>query len=334
MKKLCSFLLALLLLTSTAGAVDLYVDTTKVETDTPPTVVDGRTLVPVRAIFEAIGATVTWDAATNTATGVRGDVVVSIQIDNTTAYVNGAPRTLDVPAQLINNRTMVPARFISESMGCDVTWYQETETVGVADKTKGQHIYVTKSGKKYHYSGTCNGGTYYEATLAEAMGRGLTPCDKCVLTQGTPSVVPSETSGQKAALDLARRYLQVMTFSYEGLIQQLEYEGCSHADAAYAASNCGADWNTQALKKAQSYLDLMAFSRDGLVDQLVYEAYTPEQAAYAADSCGADWNTQAVKKAASYLALMSFTREGLIDQLEYDGFTYEQAVYGAGQNGY
>ncbi len=334
MKKMCSFLLALLLLTSAAGAVDLYVDTNKIETDAPPAVVDGRTLVPVRAIFEAIGATVTWDAATSTATGIRGDVVVSIQINNTTAYVNGEPRTLDVPAQLINSRTMVPARFISESMGCDVTWYQDTETVGVADKTKGQHIYVTKSGKKYHYSGTCNGGTYYEATLAEAMGRGLTPCDKCVLTQDIPVSVPTETATQRAALELAKRYLQLTAFSYEGLIGQLEYEGCSHTDAVYAASNCGADWNAQALKKAQSYLDLMAFSHDGLVDQLIYDAYTQEQATYAADICGADWNAQAAKKAASYLALMSFTRERLIEQLEYDGFTYEQAVYGAEQNGY
>ena len=75
------------------------------------------------------------------------------------------------------------ARFVSESLGCVVTWYNETQTAAVANKTKGEHIYVTKTGKRYHYSGTCNGGTYYEATLAEAMGRGLTPCDKCVLTK-------------------------------------------------------------------------------------------------------------------------------------------------------
>ena len=159
MKKVLSFFLSLMLLASTAGAIDLYVDTELIQTDTPPTVVDGRTLVPVRAIFEAIGATVTWDEATSTATGVRGDITVTIQINDTTAYVNGEPRALDVPAQLINERTMVPARFISEAMGCDVTWYEETETAAVADKTKGQHIYVTKSGKKYHYSETCNGGT-------------------------------------------------------------------------------------------------------------------------------------------------------------------------------
>lgn len=180
MKRFLSIVLVLIIMTTTAYAVDLYVDTNKVETDTPPTVVDGRTLVPVRAIFEAIGATVEWDNDTRTVTGVRGDTTVTIQIGNKTAYVNGEPRALDVPAQIINNRTMVPARFISESMGCDVTWYQKTQTAAVANTMKGQKIYVTETGKRYHYDESCNGGTYYEATLAEAVGRGLTPCDKCV----------------------------------------------------------------------------------------------------------------------------------------------------------
>lgn len=184
MKKFLSIILLLVLLTANAYAVDLYVDMSLIETDTPPTVVDGRTLVPVRAIFEAIGATVEWQNDTSTAIGTKGDITVSIQINNTIAYINGEARELDVPAQLINNRTMVPARFISEAMGCDVTWYQKTQTAAVADKMKGQHIYVTETGKRYHFSNTCNGGTYYEATLAEAVGRHLTPCDKCVLTNG------------------------------------------------------------------------------------------------------------------------------------------------------
>lgn len=182
MKKLLVSIVVCLILISTANAVDLYVDLTKIDTDTPPTIVDGRTLVPLRAIFEALGAEVQWDNATRTATGIRGETVVSVQIDNKTAYVNGEPTELDVPAQIINDRTMVPARFVSEAMGCKVTWYQEEKTAAVADKLKDQPIYVTRTGKRYHFSGTCNGGTYYEATLAEAMGRGLTPCDKCVLT--------------------------------------------------------------------------------------------------------------------------------------------------------
>ena len=182
MKKLLAGICACLILATATNAVDLYVDLTKIETDTPPTIVDGRTLVPLRAIFEALGAEIEWDNDTRTATGTRGDTVVSVQIDNKVAYVNGEAKELDVPAQIINNRTMVPARFVSEAMGCKVTWYQEKQTAAVADKLKNQKIYVTKTGKHYHFSETCNGGTYYEATLAEAMGRGLTPCDKCVLT--------------------------------------------------------------------------------------------------------------------------------------------------------
>ena len=195
MKKLLSILLALTLLASAAGAVNLYVDMNLIHTDTPPTIVEGRTLVPVRAIFEAIGATVEWDGATSTATGVRGDTTVIIQIDNTTAYVNGEARTLDVPAQLINGRTMVPARFISEAMGCDVTWDAKTETAAVAYQLKGVGLYATPTGERYHYDGSCNGGTYYETTLAEITGRGLTPCDKCVLTN------PSSTTAPDSAAD-------------------------------------------------------------------------------------------------------------------------------------
>ena len=149
MKKLLSLLLALMLPASAAGAVNLYVDMNLIETDTPPAIVDGRTLVPVRAIFEAIGATVDWDSAASTATGVRGDTTVIIQINNTTAYTNGEVRVLDVPAQLINNRTMVPAWFISEAMGCDVTWDGKTETAAVAYQLKGTKLYATPTGERY-----------------------------------------------------------------------------------------------------------------------------------------------------------------------------------------
>ena len=182
MKSMLSGLIAVLMLCVSVNAVDLYIDMNKIDTDTPPTIIDGRTLVPVRAIFEALGATVEWDNATRTATGTRGEDVVSVQIGHTTAYINGEEKTLDVPAQIINNRTMVPARFVSEALGCKVTWYGKSKTAAVADQLKDQPLYVTPTGKHYHYSGTCNGGTYYEADLAEVAGRHLTPCDKCVLT--------------------------------------------------------------------------------------------------------------------------------------------------------
>ena len=114
----------------------------------------------------------------------------------------------------------------------------------------------------------------------------------------------------------------------------LEYEKYSYEDAVFAADNCGADWNEQALKKAQSYLDYMAFSKQGLIDQLEYEKFTTEQATYAVNNCGADWNEQAAKKAKSYLEYASFSKQGLIDQLIFEGFTKQQAEYGAKANGF
>ena len=174
-------LMALMLFSCSAWGVNLYVDTTRIETDVPPTIVSGRTLVPLRAIFESLDAEVGWEAATQTVTAYKDGTTVVLQIGNPVAQVNGEPCRLDVPAQIVQNRTMVPARFVAETLDCTVTWDGNTATAAVAYELKGQHIYVTKSGKRYHFSSTCNGGTYYEATLAEAMGRGLTPCQKCVL---------------------------------------------------------------------------------------------------------------------------------------------------------
>ncbi len=142
------------------------------------------------------------------------------------------------------------------------------------------------------------------------------------------------TTEQKNAMDSALTYLSFSAFSHDGLVDQLEYEKYSHESAVWAADNCGADWNEQALWAAKGYLDSSAFSYTGLIEQLEYEKYTEEQATYGADNCGADWNEQAAASAKRYLDISSFSRDSLIDQLEYEGFTYEQAVYGVEQNGY
>ncbi|MGO5027824.1 stalk domain-containing protein [Candidatus Agathobaculum pullicola] len=130
-KKLLSALLALTMLLPSTFAVDLYVDGGALQTDVPPTILNGRTLVPLRAIFEALDADVTWDNATQTASAQKAGTTVQVTIDNTTAYVNGRAQTLDVPAKLIGGRTMVPARFVSESLDARVLWDGNTESVYV-----------------------------------------------------------------------------------------------------------------------------------------------------------------------------------------------------------
>jgi hypothetical protein len=85
---------------------------------------------------------------------------------------------------------------------------------------------------------------------------------------------------------MASDYLDTMAFSLTGLIEQLEYEGFSKADATYGAKAIDADWNEQAALAAEAYLDTMAFSRSGLIEQLIFEGFTPAQAKYGVDAVG------------------------------------------------
>ncbi|WP_164169661.1 Ltp family lipoprotein [Ruminococcus flavefaciens] len=149
-----------------------------------------------------------------------------------------------------------------------------------------------------------------------------------------PTTKPNVSKGQENALKQAKSYISHSAFSYNELIEQLEYEKYSHDEAVYGADNCGADWNAEALEQAKSYINMSGFSYTGLIEQLEYEQFTSDQARYGADNCGADWNQQAADSAASYLKTFDFSRDELIEQLLYEGFTQEQAEYGASANGY
>ena len=143
-----------------------------------------------------------------------------------------------------------------------------------------------------------------------------------------PAPVSSISKGQENALKQAKSYISHSAFSYNELIEQLEFEKYTHDEAVYGADNCGADWNAEALEQAQSYISHSAFSYSELYDQLIYGQFTSEQAQYGVDNCGADWNAEAVEQAESYLSHSSFSREELYDQLIYEGFTPEQAEHG------
>lgn len=94
------------------------------------------------------------------------------------------------------------------------------------------------------------------------------------------------TIGQKNALKSAKSYLEYSSFSYKGLVEQLEYEGYSKEEATYAVDNCGADWKEQAAKTAKSYIEYSSFSRKSLLEQLKYEGFTSEEAEYGVTSVG------------------------------------------------
>ncbi len=105
------------------------VDDTILTFDQPPVIVNDRTLVPLRGIFEALGATVEWDASTRTVYATRGETHLSLVVDTNIISKNGTNIQIDVPAQIIGDRTMVPVRAISESLEASVNWDGATRMV-------------------------------------------------------------------------------------------------------------------------------------------------------------------------------------------------------------
>lgn len=115
--------------------VTAFVNGKKPAFDVPPMIKDGRTLVPFRAIAEALDAEVAWDGETRTVTIVRDGVTVQLPVGSSVAVINGQEVTLDVPASIVNGRTVVPARFIAEALGALVEWVPEGQIVVVTDTT-------------------------------------------------------------------------------------------------------------------------------------------------------------------------------------------------------
>lgn len=140
MKKLISLALVVLLLAgllvmpvSADDEIAVLLRGKLLEFDVPPQIINGRTLVPMRTIFEELGATVDWNGDTKTVTSVREDKTIILTIDSYTMYVNDEAVTLDVAPCLINGRTMVPARAVSESFDLKVDWDNEWRAVLITD---------------------------------------------------------------------------------------------------------------------------------------------------------------------------------------------------------
>jgi len=101
------------------------------QSDTPLLLKEGRILVPVRAISEALGAEVSWDDERALVRIVKGDDVVHLFIGETKFYLNGKTREMDSFAALYNNHTVVPLRFVAEALGEEVSYCQKTGLVTI-----------------------------------------------------------------------------------------------------------------------------------------------------------------------------------------------------------
>lgn len=114
--------------------INLFVNGDEVTPAVSPIIRNGTTLVPFRAISEALQAEVSWNPAEGTVTVTRGGTTVKLAIDSKKAYVNGKVVQLDVPATVKNGSTVVPVRFVSEALQATVKWEPVSQSVVVYEE--------------------------------------------------------------------------------------------------------------------------------------------------------------------------------------------------------
>lgn len=155
------FAISLLLHSVCVGAneeVTVTIDDTALSFDVEPQIINGRTLVPLRKIFEELGAYVKWNGETQTVSAKRNSKTVTLTIDSADMQIDKGDTdedgnavfetvTLDVPAQIISDRTLVPARAVSEAFGLDVKWDENKKLVSITSNKDDDESWKDNEGK-------------------------------------------------------------------------------------------------------------------------------------------------------------------------------------------
>lgn len=139
-KKMSVILLSFLLLlfftvAASASEIRIIVNGETLKTDVPPIQKDGRILVPMRAIFEKLGAYVKYDETTNTIGATKGKTAIAFTPGRNIVMVNDEVKTIDVAPIIIDGRTLIPIRFTAEALGAYVNWEENINTVIISSKT-------------------------------------------------------------------------------------------------------------------------------------------------------------------------------------------------------
>ncbi len=131
-KKLAALCIGAVCVMSGAALADdiaVYVDNEAVTMDQSPVIINDRTMVPVRAVFEKAGAKVEWDDTVKTATITKDNYTIIVKLGQPYIYKNGKPISLDAPSTIVNDRIVIPVRAIAEAMDFGVTWNNASRSV-------------------------------------------------------------------------------------------------------------------------------------------------------------------------------------------------------------
>lgn len=125
---------------SAAPTIQVIINGTDQSYDQPPIIENNRTLVPLRGVFESLGATVQWNPEKREIIATKKAQTIWLKIGSKTTKVNGAVNEIDVPAAIINGRTMVPLRFVGEALGANVKWIADKRIVQITTDQSQQEV--------------------------------------------------------------------------------------------------------------------------------------------------------------------------------------------------
>lgn len=111
-----------------AQEVNVKINGNPISFEQPALLINGNTLIPIRGVFEELGATLEWDPKTYGIIAKKGTTLVELKVDSKMIKVNGVEKTLDIAPQIINDHTLIPLRAVSEALGAEVGWEQSTNT--------------------------------------------------------------------------------------------------------------------------------------------------------------------------------------------------------------
>jgi hypothetical protein len=145
MKRIVLLILSIIMLLSMAQVVlaeniNVTLNGEPLYFDVNPQIINGRTMVPIRAIFEAMGANVKWDETTSTVIATRGSKTVQMTIGNPTIYINEISKIMDISPVIVDGRTLVPARFVAEAFDASVEWDGENNNVIITTNQANEQI--------------------------------------------------------------------------------------------------------------------------------------------------------------------------------------------------
>lgn len=217
MKKIIIIFIIILMTFSVVSAdtsMKVFLNNKEITFTVAPTLINNRTMVQVRPLFEALGLQVNYDNKTKTITGIKEKKRITLQLDNNKANINGSEYILDVPAKSINGSTMVPLRFIAESIKAKI----EVKENSIFITTPNTTLYNTKNLR-------------YDADFKLSIESGINwvPANKL----GMPQLTENDIKNLDITTDLKEKVntiydvmhlIQTMNLKIDDGNQQVEYQ--------------------------------------------------------------------------------------------------------------